>query len=262
MKKYGPFLIGGSIYPLRVSISIPAFFWPKWFKDDYKLFKSMMKNPSEFPIRANRPIFMDKKLEAGQLSGYFIQDLYMAQKIYKANPKKHVDIGSRIDGFVAHVASFREIELLDIRDVKSSIPNVKYKQADLMDEDSITADYCDSVSCLHALEHFGLGRYGDPIDPYGHIKGIKNIAKMLEGGGMFYLSVPIGSQRIEFNAHRVFGLQYLFDIVSTEFDIVSFSYIDDQSHLYTNVDIYSEQTKSSFGCCYGIALLELQKKNY
>jgi hypothetical protein len=32
--------------------------------------------------------------------------------------------------------------------------------------------YCDSLSCLHALEHFGLGRYGDPIDPRGHEKGI------------------------------------------------------------------------------------------
>ena len=117
MKRCGPFLIGGSIFPLRVSITIPSFFWPRWFKEDYKNFKLLLKDPSEFPIKASCPVFMDKKAEAGKLRDYFIQDLYMAQNIFKDNPKKHVDIGSRIDGFVANVASFREIELLDIRDI-------------------------------------------------------------------------------------------------------------------------------------------------
>jgi hypothetical protein len=65
-------------------------------------------------------------------------------------------------------------------------------------------DYCDSLSCLHALEHFGLGRYGDPIDPLGYIVGLKNMIKIVRSGGLFYLSVPIGTERVEFNAHRVF----------------------------------------------------------
>jgi hypothetical protein len=64
--------------------------------------------------------------------------------------------------------------------------------------------YCDSLSCLHALEHFGLGRYGDPIDPSGHEKGVRNMAALLKPGGTFYLSTPIGRERVEFNANRVF----------------------------------------------------------
>lgn len=230
-------------------------------KDDYKRFKALMKDPSEFPIKASRPVFTDKKMQAGSLRDYFIQDLYMAQKIFKANPRKHVDIGSRIDGFVANVASFREIELLDIRDVKSTIPNVVFKQADMMNEASITADYCDSISCLHALEHFGLGRYGDPVDPDGHLKGIKNITKMLVEGGKSYFSVPIGPQRVEFNGHRVFSMPYLLNILS-DYDILSFSYIDDYFHLHKDVDISSNELNSSYGCNFGIALFELQKKKY
>ena len=121
-------------------------------------------------------------------SEYFWQDLHVARMIFAANPVKHVDVGSRVDGFVAHVASFREIEVFDIRSITSAITN-----------------YCDSLSCLHALEHFGLGRYGDPIDSNGHESGLHNMANILRAGGIFYLSVPVGVERVEFNANRVFN---------------------------------------------------------
>ena len=64
--------------------------------------------------------------------------------------------------------------------------------------------YCDSLSCLHVLEHFGLGRYGDPIDPNGYKTGFANLASLLRPGGRFYLSTPIGQERVEFNANWVF----------------------------------------------------------
>lgn len=140
---------------------------------------------------------------------YFWQDLHVARAIYLASPVRHVDIGSRIDGFVAHVASFREIEVFDIRPITTVIPGVVFRQADLMNPSETGVEYCDSLSCLHALEHFGLGRYGDPIDPFGYAVGIKNIAGILRSGGVFYLSVPIGSERVEFNAHRVFDPQQI-----------------------------------------------------
>jgi len=135
---------------------------------------------------------------------YFWQDLLVARKIFAAKPEKHVDIGSRVDGFVAHVASFREIEIFDIRPITTSIPGVTFKQADLMNSVAGIEDYCDSLSCLHALEHFGLGRYGDPVNPKGYESGIRNMARILRPGGSFYLSVPVGVERVEFNAQHVF----------------------------------------------------------
>lgn len=135
---------------------------------------------------------------------YFWQDLHVARQIHLANPARHVDIGSRIDGFVAHVASFREIEVFDIRPVAAQIPGVIFRKADLMQPTGKLAECCDSLSCLHALEHFGLGRYGDPIDPYGYAAGLDNMSRLLQPGGLFYLSVPIGEERVEFNAHRIF----------------------------------------------------------
>lgn len=155
------------------------------------------------------PCLHDRYEEGGASKGeYFWQDLLVARAIHAANPVKHVDIGSRVDGFVAHVASFRDCEVFDIRPISTSIPGVIFRQADLMSPVSlpVTADegYCDSLSCLHAIEHFGLGRYGDSVNSQGYICGITNMARLLKQGGIFYLSTPIGQERVEFNANWVF----------------------------------------------------------
>jgi SAM-dependent methyltransferase len=150
------------------------------------------------------PCLHDRHGEGGtSKSEYFWQDLLVARMVFEARPERHVDVGSRLDGFVAHVASFREIELLDIRPITTKIPGVRCRQADLMNVPAGMEAYCDSLSCLHALEHFGLGRYGDPLDPHGFERGLANLARLLRLGGVLYLSVPIGLARVEFNAHRV-----------------------------------------------------------
>jgi SAM-dependent methyltransferase len=149
----------------------------------------------------------DWRGEAGEIRHeYFWQDLLVARLIFQANPRRHVDVGSRIDGFVAHVASFREIEVLDIRPLSKAIPGVVFRQVDIRNLPDDLCGYCDSLSCLHALEHVGLGRYGDPIDAAGARKAFRNLGRMLEKGGTLYLSVPCGRERVEFNAHRVFSL--------------------------------------------------------
>lgn len=146
----------------------------------------------------------DWNQEAGSINNeYFWQDLYVARKIFDENPHTHVDVGSRLDGFVAHVATFRKITVFDIRPVNVEIPNVSFLQMDMISGTDVPSSYCDSVSCLHALEHFGLGRYGDPLDPGGHVKGFDNLVRLLVPGGKLYVSVPIGRRRVEFNAHRV-----------------------------------------------------------
>lgn len=164
------------------------------------------------------PFLHDRFLEGGATkSEYFWQDLLVAQWIFNNNPSKHVDVGSRIDGFVAHVASFRQLEVIDIRPMSNVIPGVTFSQGDLMKELPLekyqTGDgYCDSLSCLHSIEHFGLGRYGDDIDVLGHEKGLKNLASLLRVGGVFYLSTPIGVERVEFNANRVFDPRKIIDL--------------------------------------------------
>lgn len=198
--------------------------------------------------------------EAGVMSGhYFHQDLLVAKRIYNEKPVRHVDIGSRIDGFVAHVAVFREIEIFDILPQKNKVPNISFTQADLTSLPPGMENYCDSVSSLHAIEHFGLGRYGDPIDYYGHLKAIDTIHKILKEDGTFYFSVPIGKQRIEFNAQRVFAIQYLLDVFKGKFAVQNFSYVDDLGDVFENVELTDKQIKNNFSCTYGCGIFELKK---
>src|SRR5450759_798742 len=160
---------------------------PRYLRD-LAAFRKGYKGPIEF-----LPCLHDWYEEGGSTKDeYFWQDLLVARMIFEAKPEKHVDVGSRVDGFVAHVACFRRIELFDIRPITTRIPGVTFKRSDLMSTDDAMTGYCDSLSCLHALEHFGLGRYGDSIDANGLERGLANMARLLVDNGVFYLSLPIG----------------------------------------------------------------------
>ncbi len=207
------------------------------------------------------PVFSERFATSGRIGGhYFHQDLLVANKIFQANPKKHVDVGSRTDGFVAHVASFREIEVVDIRKADVEIRNIKFIEADFMVPNEKWRNYTDSISSLHVIEHFGLGRYNDPIDPNGYLKGLDNIHMMLQKGGKFYFSTPIGPQRINFNAHRVFSINYLRELLLEKYEIDTFSYVDDAGDLHENVDLFSEKASNNFNCQFGCGIFELTRK--
>ena len=228
---------------------------------DYLRFRRQAKaSGMYFPFGKFYPCLDERNTDSGDASGhYFHQDLLVAGRIFKNNPERHVDIGSRIDGFVAHVAVFRKIEVLDVRPLSTTIPNIIFRQADLMKPDPDLQNYCDSVSSLHAIEHFGLGRYGDTLDYNGHVKGLNSIHGLLKQGGKFYLSVPIGPQRIEFNAHRVFSVKYLIELIQDKYRVDFFSYVNDEGDLIRNADLNPAEVDDNFGCMYGCGIFELTK---
>lgn len=233
---------------------------PAFYKDLFNIRKQKGSDRA-FPFGRMYPILTEGSSEAGVMSGhYFHQDLFVASRIFINKPERHIDIGSRTDGFVAHVAVFRKIEIIDIRKQISTVKNIVFTQADLMMLPAELINSCDSISSLHAIEHFGLGRYGDPIDYNGHFKAIENITKMLKPGGCFYFSVPIGEQRIEFNAQRVFSVKYLIDLFENNFILKQFSFVDDKGDFHENVKVEEPSISQNFGCYYGCGIFELKKK--
>lgn len=196
-------------------------------------------------VKSLYPILSDYDEQAGQMSGhYFHQDLLVAKFIHDANPRRHVDVGSRIDGFVGHVATFREIELIDIRPMHATpYPQIKFLQADMMQPAPALDCIADSVSSLHALEHFGLGRYGDPINPQGHVIGFRNVARLVEPGGKLYIGLPIGrATEVFFNGLRIMAPAepptWFED--PTEFELERFDYIDDAGELHIEADVNAQ----------------------
>jgi SAM-dependent methyltransferase len=228
------------------------------FISDYLQLRKQIKG-NGFKVKFY-PILEDKYKQGGMAKGhYFHQDLLVARKIYQAKPKKHLDIGSRVDGFIAHLATFRKVIIIDIRELKSKIDNIEFIQADMMNVKEDLFESCDSMSCLHALEHFGLGRYGDPLDIDGHLKGFENMYHILKPKGVFYFSVPIGPQRIEFNAHRVFSIEYLLEIFQGKFEIFTFSFVDDRGDLNLDVELTDDMIVNNCNCYFGCGIFELYK---
>ena len=150
------------------------------------------------------PALADYSDKAGSADGhYFWQDLICAKWIYVENPEQHLDCGSRVDGFIAHLLTFRKVTQLDIRALDSVVPGLNVVQGDAQNTLSKYENKYESVSSLHSIEHFGLGRYGDPLLKDGHVRGLINLSKCVSVGGHFYVSFPIGKPAVEFNAQRI-----------------------------------------------------------
>lgn len=223
--------------------------YPRYLNDKKKWLKQGGK------INKNHMFLSDFESHAGIAKGeYFHQDLLVANYIYKNNPKRHVDIGSRIDGFVAHVASFRKIEVLDIRKLENSEhENIKFIQSDLMKPKDLGE--VDSISCLHVIEHFGLGRYGDTIDVEGHNKGIRNLINMLSKNGSLYLSFPIGKyDLVLFNANRIFQVDTILNHPSIKkyMQLFRFDYVDQSGNLHKDIKIEDFNADINKKNCCGI----------
>lgn len=219
------------------------------------------KESKDFEVGTPYPIVGEWSHPAGHARGhYFHQDLLVAREIFKRQPQRHVDVGSSIYGFVSHVAAFRDIEVLDIRPLTSHVQGINFIQADLMKDETRFHQMTDSLSCLHALEHFGLGRYGDKVDIHGWRKGLTSLTNMISPGGTLYLSVPTGRhQRVEFNAHRVFSIPFLREVLQENFRVERLAFVTDSGELVPEVDLYSNEADLSFAADYGCSIWILRK---
>jgi hypothetical protein len=197
MRRFLYFLREFGLDPVR---TVNAFRELPWFIGSYIRFRKIAGN-NEMRLS---PVLQDRRDSSGSADGhYFWQDLICAKWIFQENPRRHLDIGSRIDGFVAHLLSFREVEILDIRPPESEIPGLQTHVADAQNSLVGKLGQFDSVSSLHSIEHFGLGRYGDELDLAGHLKGLATISDLVAPKGHLYLSYPVGRNEIQFNAQRL-----------------------------------------------------------
>lgn len=183
-----------------------GFFKGSFIETDKNIYQTL-NNRKNFEIQDKYmwPVLSDKYSCAGTINNYFWQDLWAAKLIIKSDIKKHFDIGSRLDGFIAHLLSANiDVTMIDVREFPGEIENLHTIVDDATTLYQIEEESIESMSALCSLEHFGLGRYGDPVDPEACFKCFANIQKKLKSGGKLYLSVPVGKERVEFNAHRVF----------------------------------------------------------
>lgn len=182
------------------------------FWDSYQRYKKLPPLDKQPLLDNLLPCLGDDTAETPIEPIYFYQDAWAFEKIVKQRPTQHIDVGSH-HKFVALLSKVVPVTMVDIRPLSLPLDTLKFKEGSILELPFEDASV-DSLSSLCVVEHIGLGRYGDPLDPNGTEKAIAELSRVLAPGGHLYLSVPVGDQNVvAFNAGRIFSLDYLFNII-------------------------------------------------
>lgn len=196
-------LYRNTVKNIRYNISNWAMFWKSYFE-----YKKLAPEGYQLSIEDIYPCVEDNTSETNIEPVYFYQDVWAFERIFKDSPRSHIDVGSH-HKFVAFLSKVLPVTMVDIRPLSLKIDSLKFQKGSILDL-PFPDNTVESLSSLCVVEHIGLGRYGDSLDPYGTEKAIKEIKRVLKPNGHLYISLPVGTKNVTyFNAHRVLSENYL-----------------------------------------------------
>jgi hypothetical protein len=175
---------------------------------------------------------------------YFFQGAWLARQLSELKPSQHVDIGSSVLTMSVMSAWVNTI-FVDYRPLKSFLPRLASVAGDILNLPFGNGSV-NSLSCMHVIEHIGLGRYGEPLNPEGSIKAAFELQRILHPGGRLFLSLPIGRERVNFNAHRIHSPDSVSKMLPL-LKLVDFSYVDDEGR-FRDCRQPSAATDLQYGC--------------
>jgi SAM-dependent methyltransferase len=224
---------------------------PQWFLQDYQTLQNQEQaSTSRFTVsEANLyPCLNDRSSSTPFDRHYIYHPAWAAQVLAQTKPAKHIDISSTLH-FSTMLAAFMPTEFYDYRPADIVLNNYYSAKADLtnlfFEENAVQ-----SLSCMHTVEHIGLGRYGDPVDYDGDLKAMKELARVLAPGGTLLFVTPVGKEdKIFFNAHRIYTANSIkkyyesFGLILKEF-----VYIPQKSGSYQVEHIEAFTTTDNYGC--------------
>jgi hypothetical protein len=196
--------IPGSVFAYHSLKKIAAL--PR-FASDFIAFRRKNAGDGRFSVRATDlfPCLIDRTTTTSFEPHYIYHPAWAARIVAQTNPAKHVDIASTLH-FCTMLSAFVPVDFYDYRPALLNLDNLASKEADLT-KLPFKTDSVESLSCLHTVEHVGLGRYGDPIDPQGDIQAARELARVIAPGGSFIFVTPVGKPKIAFNAHRIYSYE-------------------------------------------------------
>lgn len=141
---------------------------------------------------------------------YVYHTAWAARVLQKLNPVKHVDVSSTLQ-FSALLSAFFPIDVYEYRPFEIELDGLESKAASLENLPFASGSIA-SLSCMHVVEHAGLGRYGDPIDPNGDVQAFQELRRVLAPGGTLLMVLPTGGvAKVQYNAHRIYTYQQVLD---------------------------------------------------
>ncbi len=219
----------------------------KEFKEQFVAFKEKLQRSTRSDFQCDEkdlyPCLDDNTTTTGFDAHYLYHPAWAFRRVKEANPVKHVDISSYLC-FSTLLSAVLPVEFYDYRPANIKLSGLVVGSTDLcnlhFENNSIL-----SLSCMHTVEHVGLGRYGDPIDPDGDLKAMGELSRVLAPGGRLYFVTPVGKPRICFNAHRIYSYEQILSYF-LNLSLVEFSMLPDNGKksgmiLNANPNLVSEQ---------------------
>lgn len=224
---------------------------PSWFREDYNtLLHQAQQSSTRFTLAEADlyPCLHDRTTITPIDRHYIYHPAWAARVIARTSPARHIDISSTLH-FSTMLSAFVETEFYDYRPAEVELDRFYSAKADLtqlfFEDDSVP-----SLSCMHTVEHIGLGRYGDPIDYDADLKAMKELARVLAPGGNLLFVTPIGKEdKIHFNAHRIYTARAIKTCFETfGLRLREFTYLAQKSGGLRVEQIETFQTTDSYGC--------------
>jgi len=202
--------------------------------------------PGAEPVRLlySQPVLGQATGKTGYDSHYVHQAVWASKRIMAVQPDYQVDVGSD-HRFVTLLTPHLPVIFIDFCPLMIEMLNLMPVAGNVL-ELPLATDSIPSLSCLHVAEHVGLGRYGGPLDPQGTKKAARELARVIAPNGNLFFSVPVGQERVCFNAHRIHAAETIREYFSG-LELVEFSGVHDDKRFVERVDL-TEFKQSEYAC--------------
>ena len=223
------------------------------FKNTFLELKNLEKKTKPrfvFNKQNFQPCLNDNTALTGFDRHYVYHPAWAIRIVKEINPIKHIDISSTLH-FCASLSAIVPVDFYDFRPAKLDLSNLNSLQGNLLNL-PFASNSIESISCMHTIEHIGLGRYGDTLDYDGDIKAINELKRVVSIGGDLLFVTPIGAKNlICFNAHRIYTKELVMQLFS-ELQLIEFTLIPENDEdggliIDPSVELLNRQ-KYACGC--------------
>jgi hypothetical protein len=234
----------------RAVFKVKFFFMlPFVMKSFFAFISKDTKKRFPIPLLDSMPVLFENTPFTRFDTHYIYHTAWAARKVKEINAEHHVDISSSLY-FSSIVSAFVPVTFYDFRPAKLNLSNLTSHPANLS-KLHFESESIESLSCMHTVEHVGLGRYGDAIDPEGDVGAAHELARVVKKGGSLLFVVPIGKPKIQFNAHRVYSYQMVVDmfpgLTLKEFSLIPDNALD-KGMIYNATKEQSDEQTYGCGC--------------
>lgn len=216
--------------------------YPRYLSEMYRY--SHLPGAEALKLEDTNPQVHDNTYETPFDPHYFYLNGWCMRRILASRPGNHVDVASQVV-FVSLLSAVVPVTFMDYRPLLAKLKGLQCISGDIL-KMPFADNSIESLSCLHVIEHLGLGRYGDRLNPEGTRKAAAELLRVLAPDGNLFVGIPVGKPKLSFNAHRIHAPEAVREMFEP-MELVEFSGVHDDGTFVERVDL-AEFKESEYAC--------------